>query len=619
MRYWLLLLLCVLVPSTAAARAKVDVSGSPFDAIGSAVVKTWSCEDTLLDTRSRKGIGFAACLRGLASDSLSGRSTAIVELLLDSNDPLDVSELKIELRLDSGRTERTLEAFDVAAAHIGPAARGYAELFLPEWLEPTLPTGKQEDERQHLTIAWNFQTWDPSIPFEFIQLRVAGGGMAGKARWAIPDGLGHDGPWEAQPEVLWDAGWDEAACSVWRVRRSDAKKASEALSEGANTLPMQMRFEVLSQDEDGEFEVNFPDHGFRVVIAGGKLKVRGREDFTHPLGDQWLVGDVPNLVELVYDGEFVTVRVNDDVFGPMAGKRKERKRFRWELAFEDSKNEVRDLQVAPCTLKDPEAWAAPTPKQKDEPAPTERTAAATATPATGPAATPAPTSSKQYGPPGPSATGGAGKVIWAVLYKNGQTVNEVRKKRKKSALEIMTTAASVGQGLAATGQGLSQFGSDVKTNLDAAESGDYDKMKSSSTRVETGPCGSSVTRSEARVTGTETGNPTVEMQGSRTNYNNPGCVDGRPIADSLPVAEINLNLACTLTLSAEERGEVRVGAEALGTMRAGDEWILLLAPGQHVLRHRGRKVGLLRAGAGEAVSVALGETASSMPVEALDQ
>lgn len=600
MRTSLLLALALVIPASASARQKAEVAGGTFEALGTAVVKSWDCEETLIDTRGKNDQGFVACLRGLAMDSVSGRSTAVVEAIIDSKDPLgDLEDLKLMLRLDSGRTERTLDDFVVAKTHDGEAKSGVAELFLPEWLEPTsaVAAGKPDDERQHLTLAWNFQTWDPSIDLEFIQLKAVGAGVGGTARWTVDGGLGHDGDWDARPEYVWDDEIADVACSMWRIRKADAGKASDALSDGANKLPLQMRFEVLSSDEDSQFEVNFPDHKFLVAFDGGKLKVRGMEDFTHPLGDSWFTGDEPNVMELVYDGTFVTVRVNDLTFGPMAGKRREGKRFRWEFNFDDGKNEIRDLAVAPCTLEEPDDWAAPEPKKGQEPVAVARAGVRGA-------------------PGGGGGAKGPGKVIQSVVSRNGQVVNEVRKKRKKSALEVMTTAASIGQGLMAAGQGLSQFGQDVKTNMNAMESGDYESMKSSDTRVEIGPCGSSVTRSEATISDVETGSPTIDMKGERTEYGNPGCANGQPIADMLPPEAIKAEDVCTLTVVAEANGKVTIGGEVLGAMRVGDRWVAQVTPGSHKVVFGGDALGELIAGAGSTVTLRVGDSGTADPPEA---
>jgi len=606
MRTSLLLALALLVPSSAVARQKTDIAGGSFESLGSAVVRTFDCGETTLDTRGKNDQGFVACLRGLAMDSVFGRSTAVVEAVIDSKDPLgDLEDLKLMLRLDSGRTERTLEDFVVARTHEGEASSGVAELFLSDWLEPSeLVDRKPEDERQHLTLAWNFQTWDPSIDLKFIQLKAVGKGVGGTARWTLDGGLGHDGEWSARPEFVWDDDMADVACSMWRIRKGDADKASDALSDGANKLPLQMRFEVLSNDEDSQFEVNFPDHKFLVAFDGGKLKVRGREDFTHPLGDSWRTGDEPNVMELVYDGTFVTVRVNDLTFGPMAGKRREGKRFRWEFAFEDGKNELRNLDVAPCTLEDPEDWVAPEPKKRAEPvAAASRGGGVRAGGGGMPAG-------------GGGGRKGSGKVIQSVVSRNGQVVNEVRKKRKKSALEVMTTAASIGQGLMAAGQGLSQFGQDVQTNMNAMESGDYESMKSSDTQIDIGPCGSSVTRSEASISGVETGSPTIDMAGEKTTYGNPGCANGQPISDLLPPEAIKTEDVCTLTVVAEAGGKVVVGGEVLGVLREGDRWVAQVTPGSHKVVFGGDALGELIAGAGSTVTLRLGEAGTADPPEA---
>jgi|GEM_PF-5846913 len=80
---FLALLLALLLPSGAQSRDQTDVDSSGYEPLGTALVKSWDCEATMLDTRSKKGVGFAACLRGLAMDTTSGRSTVVLEVTLD--------------------------------------------------------------------------------------------------------------------------------------------------------------------------------------------------------------------------------------------------------------------------------------------------------------------------------------------------------------------------------------------------------------------------------------------------------------------------------------------------------------------------------------------------------
>lgn len=565
----------LLFASPAFAIEKVDVAGGTYEpAPDGVLVRSFECKETLADGRGRNGLGLAGCLRGVALDPESGRSTVVVELVLDTKDPLDLSELKFDLRLDSGRTERVLEDWTLVASHGVDAELGRAELFEAGWLEPTsrLVAPKQEDERRHVTLAWNHQTWDPSVPLEHIQLKVGGKGAGGKLRWILTEPLAWDGPWDARATWLWDSSMEDVACSVWRIRKQDADKASDALSEAAHDLPLQMRFQVLSDADDGEFEVHFPDHRFTVAFAGGKLKVRGREDFTLPVDDGlWRTGSTPNELELVYDGTFVTLSINGETFGPMAGKQREGKRFRWEFGFDDAKNEIRNLQVAPCRLEDPERWAAP----KDEPVPPSRMAVVDDAP------TP------------------TGSVVLAVLSKNGRPTEIGRKRDAKSALQVMQKAAAVGQGLMATGRAMDQFGKDVNQNLDAMERGDVESMKSSSTRVDIGPCGTTTTRSEVSLSDVSATGATVDMRGQQTSTSNPGCVDGQPVADLLPAAGAPTKEVLTLTVEADEAMELSIGGDVVGSLGEGERWVLQVAPGEHPVAVNGKVVHTLVAKPGK--------------------
>jgi len=600
MRAILIALSLLLIPATASAKkAGLELGDATFTETNGLLVAAWDCAESRIDGRG-KDHGVIGCLRGLAINPWTGRSSLIAELVIDSKDRIDRDGLKLTLKLDAGKVDRNLDDWTPVVAHSGEIELGTPELGLEEWLQPTdgLVRGKPDDERLHVTVAWNFQTWDPSVALRHLHIQAKGQGVGGKLRWNLPgDGMAWTGDWDARPDSVWDDAFAErsGSCTVWRIKNSNSGKASDALSDGANKLPLAMRFEVLSKADDGEFEVGFPDHKFTVGFSGGKLRVRGMEDFTLPLGDLWRVGDVPNDLELVYDGTFVTVAINGEVFGPMAGRRKTGKRFRWEFEFEDSKNEVRNLVVAPCTLEDPEDWKAPekeiavAEEQRVQRVETDRARVATAR---------GTTTSKRY-------TGKA-KVVWAIIERDGVVVNELRIKRKKSALEIMQGAAAVGSGLAATGQAMGQFGQDVKTNLDAAESGDYSKMKSSDTQVSYGPCGATVNRAEASVTNidTNTGSMQMEMKGTQTNYGmgSGGCPDASMLAgpghDSSRVA--------TVILVGKQTADVTIGGEPVGVVNAGSRTIVQLAPGTHDIALDGAVAGEIDAKKGKTITVDIG-------------
>lgn len=602
MRSTVFALVVLLIPAVAQAKKPgLELAATEFTETNGLLVVEWECSASRIDGRGKSDYGVVGCLRGLALNPWTGRSTLIAELVIDSKDTIEQDSLGLSLKLDAGRIDRNLDAWTPVVLHHGDMELGQPELGLPAWLEKTdkLAGGKPEDARAHVTVAWNFQTWDPAAALRHLHIKPKGQGVAGKLRWNLPgDGLAWTGDWDARPDSVWDDEWaaDAGSCSVWRIKNSNSGKASDALSDGAHDLPLQMRFEVLSKADDGEFEVGFPDHKFVVAFAGGKLRVRGMEDFTFPLEDLWRVGDVPNDLELVYDGTFVTVAINGEVFGPMAGRRKTGKRFRWEFEFEDGKNEVRNLVVAPCALEEPDDWKAPekeiavAEEQRVERVQTDRARVATARAST--------TTSKRYK--------GKAKVVWAVLERNGVVVNEMRVKRKKSALEIMQGAAAVGSGLMATGQAMGQFGQDVKTNLDAAESGDYSKMKSSDTEVSYGPCGATVNRAEASVTNidTNTGSVEMEMKGSQTNYGlgSGGCPDASMLAGPGHARE----RVTTVTLVGKATADVTIGGEPVGVVEAGSRTIVQLAPGTHDIALDGKVVGEIEAKKGKTVTVDIG-------------
>lgn len=577
-----LLALVLCAPSLVLAREVTELPGGSMTLADGLVTTTWECADTVLDGRNKKGIGVATCVRGLLLDPSTGRSALVVELRADAKDPINLNDLQLRAQLDSGRTERLLELSAPVALHRGwsdapvaPELPAVASLLDPS---PAL-SGPSEAVAHHGTFVFEFQTWDPSVPLTFIQLQVVG---SGKSRWKFDPTLAWDGDWEARPETVWEDGALGPSCSLHSIKGNKAGAAADALSDGASSLPLQARWDVLSKDEDGLWEVGFPDHAFYVRYDGGKLKVRGQETFILPL-IHWKTDGSPNPIELVYDGTFVTLRIGDETFGPMAGRRRSKgDRFRWALEFEGSNHELRDLEVASCTLEEPQKWAAPVVRER----PAALSAGGGAVAST------------------PGVSGG--RVVLAVLSRNGQSDKPV--KRKKSAREIMAGAATALQGAAAVGQGLAQFGDDVNQNLSAMESGDVSKMKSSSTRIDVGPGGVTSSRSEATL-GAD--GRSVNMTSETRSYQSPSARLEQ--ADALSGGRLTgaghaPGTVTTATIIANSDAQLAIGGEELGPLRRGDVWVVQLAPGLHTVQVEGEAsaAGELSAGAGRSITPTVG-------------
>ncbi len=523
----LLFVSLLLVPAAAGAKEKMTIPGGPLTAGESGLVSmAWGCDDTEADLR-KKDEGAVVCLERIVLDPASGTSEAVVSVVLH-----DVEPDGYKLRLDSGKTERHLN----------------------DWTD----AGTTDDGRTLIRFA--YVTWDPAIPLEHVELKVLGKGARGAARWLFAEPVVWEGAWDAEPEVVWDEAFAASGsqCRYWDVRKKHTEDVADELSDGAASLPLALRFDAVVSDDDSEWEIQFEDHGLTFEFDDGKLVVHGREKFIRPLGDRWSTDpDDPNLVEIVYDGTWATVRVNDRAFGPIAGQRKQPKgdRFRWDFDFEDGKTRLRDLRVAPCTQPDPEKWAPPA----DE-APPAAVADTGAAPASAPTAASV-------------LVGDDGRRVLAVLRPG---------KKKKSALEVMQTATSVATGLQSTAGALQEAGSDLKHNVDAYESGDYESMKSTDTRIEVGSDGMRVDHASADVNRTEDGATVdVEHTGGGMSWGGAGSADV-PTLDAVTAAGFDVAAVCVVEVRPRARAvEVFVEGDRVGRLRTNDApLVLVLEPGE---------------------------------------
>jgi|GEM_PF-4905112 len=565
MRVLPLLTALSLLPLAAhAAPKKVELPGGAMDPWEGLVVKTWDCGESMIDARSKKG-GVAACLRGLFLDPVSGRSTALVDVRVDHDDAIHPADLAWTLRLDSGRTERHLSGFQVAMEHYdgGPGAQAPVQpaalSMAKEGASAIQQLKPQERHQQHATLAWEFQTWDPSIPLKFINLKVKGGGVGGAFRWTFDEPLAHDGEWGARPAMVWDPEWaaEEPSCSMGRARGKDLDDLVDVLDDGAANLPLQMRFLVTGADDKSGMNIDFPDHKVKVEINGGKLVVLGRERFVIPI-DESLFDGAGLPVELVYDGRFISVAIGPETYGPMDARLRDTGKFRWDVDFTDGKFELQQIGVTPCVMEPDDRWDLPAKAAK---------------------ATKADPVAVQSSPAGAARRVGGGQAVVAVLEADGRVL--AKAKQKKSALEVMAGALTVVQGVAAVGQAGAQFADDVNTNLDAMESGDVSKMKSSSTRVDVGPGGVTTTRSEATITPGADGSVGIDMQSETRSQASPNAMLGlnQPAGGGLPEARSAARVT-TVEILGEAGTSLRIGKTVLGPF-SGRRWVVQVRPGDH--------------------------------------
>ena len=599
---WFTLVASLIFTSPLAHAGKRDKlpGGSLSDRGDGLVGMEWSCADTLLDLRNRKGEGAALCLRGLLLHPWSGRSVVVAEVLWDVDDPLDAQAQQLKLRLDAGQTDRYLSEYDVVSLHVGEGQVRPLELQAAAPLVADAQLGAvlgdfESRLRVHATVAWQFQTWDPSIGLRYLKVKV-GGDVSGGERWVFDTPLTWREPWPALPEVVWDEAYaaSQPECQLWDVRKKDADDASDAVGRGAAQLPLQLRFDALSSSEKTSWEIYFKDHGFVLRFDEGKLVVKGAEKFLRPLPTYDTDGQ-PNRVELAYDGTFATVRVGDLVFGPMQVRAKgSADKSRLFLKLNDAKTRFEDLRVSNCSLEDPERWAPPVAEVAAAPAPRAVDQVA------------APTARVARAGQAPAETAQRGHAVLALRVRAGEKVTDKQAEAKqvRSALEVMQAAATAVQGGVAVGQAMGEFAGDVKHNKEAMDRGDYGSMRSSSTRVNIGADGSVETsRAEASL-GAD--GRSIEMKGRTTRIAAPrkGLADA--IAGAVEAGEDTdprQNTVVSLTNASDGPVSVRIEGVEIGPLeQRGEYWEVLVAPGSWTLEvvADGRLVagGVLRAAIG---------------------
>lgn len=515
---WTLLLL--LLPSLALAAQKTEVEGGKYAAADGALVKTWDCADTRIDLR-KKGDGVVACLESVTVDTATGASVVQVGVDVAGDEPA-----VWKLVIVSEDAERVL-------------------------------VDHERVEDGGLKLLFPFATWDPSEEIERIVLRTRGGGApTAAARWDVDTGLDWRGDWAPRQRAVWIP-HSEPSCRYWDVRKKHFDDVEDELSDGAKEVPIRLRFDAVVKG-DSEFGLEFEAHGVEVQFEDGTLEVHGRETLKREI-DGWSTdADRPNPVEILYDGDHVTVRVHGVAYGPIAGKKKEGKpgRFGWDLDAEDANVRLRDLRVASCTQPDPERWAAP-PEEVARSAP--------------------PPASDEGVPPPPlgDVPPPSGAVLAAIIPP----------KREVTPGEVAMKGMQVAQGVQQTAGALQQAGEDWDNNLDAAKKGDYGRMKSTKTTVNIGSDGVSASHSSASLTGsgTKTGVQMQHQSGSAQWGTTPS--DRQDVISAVRAAGIDPGAVCLVQILARDYPvDITVNdADVLRLRMVDDLVILALADGDRTI------------------------------------
>ena len=137
-----------------------------------------------------------------------------------------------------------------------------------------------------------------------------------------------------------------------RVDASNQFEVSQQLSESLRGWGWIASYRVSCPDPSTEHELNFPDKGFFFrVDKDRELKIVGQDELVTGLKRGWRCGGdaEPNDVELRFDGERLTARLNDATFGPLWVRREgaDEDRTRWKVILRGDDVVISDLALRP--------------------------------------------------------------------------------------------------------------------------------------------------------------------------------------------------------------------------------------------------------------------------------
>ena len=160
--------------------------------------------------------------------------------------------------------------------------------------------------------------------------------------------------WEAERRAA-----DEHAAAVRNQRpltytsvaSADTGRVAADISSSWPLDSFRVRYLVITESTASRHEIGFPKLGFSVAFdPDGRLKIDGHKKLSENLGAEWRIGlaEIPNNVELLFDGVNLSVTANGLSFGPIAVRRGEPEGHgtEWTLSLSDDNSALRALEIS---------------------------------------------------------------------------------------------------------------------------------------------------------------------------------------------------------------------------------------------------------------------------------
>ncbi len=133
-----------------------------------------------------------------------------------------------------------------------------------------------------------------------------------------------------------------------RVEEDDLGDWADDLSDDWRQSRWHLSYSVTHQDRRSGHTIELPELGFYFRVEDeGQLVVRGESNLEEDAEDHWKLGGEPNAVELWFDGDSLSARVNGEDHGPWEVRESitDDRATKWVWKLKDDDDEFRDLVV----------------------------------------------------------------------------------------------------------------------------------------------------------------------------------------------------------------------------------------------------------------------------------